>query len=57
VRIGAYAAVVLLLEELLPALDEELDEPEPEDDEPEDPELDDFAAGALLDEEPRLSFR
>jgi hypothetical protein len=53
VRIGAYAAVVLLLEELLPALDE----PEPEDDEPEDPELDDFAAGALLDEEPRLSFR
>jgi hypothetical protein len=61
VRIGAYAAVVLLLEEL-PALDEELeaelDEPESEDDEPEDPELDDFAAaGELLDEEPRLSFR
>jgi hypothetical protein len=52
--------VVLLLEEL-PVLDDvlepELDEPESEDDEPEDPVLDDFAAGELLDEEPRLSFR
>jgi hypothetical protein len=53
--------VVLLLEVELPVLDDELeaelDEPESEDDEPEDAELDDFAAGALLDEEPRLSFR
>ncbi|CAL9479244.1 hypothetical protein SUDANB108_03018 [Streptomyces sp. enrichment culture] len=48
--------MLLLLVELLPALDEELDEldePESEDDE----ELDDFDAGELLDEEPRLSFR
>jgi hypothetical protein len=50
---------VLLLVELLPVLDDEvdeldeLDEPESEDDE----ELDDFDAGALLDEEPRLSLR
>nr|WP_237525224.1 hypothetical protein [Streptomyces sp. SID5643] len=51
---------MLLLEELLLLDDEleaELDEPESEDDEPEDAELDDFAAGELLDEEPRLSFR
>jgi hypothetical protein len=52
---------VVLLEELL-VLDEELepelDDPESEeDDEPEDEGLDDFAAGELLDEEPRLSFR
>jgi hypothetical protein len=50
--------VVLLLEEELPVLDDELeaelDEPESEDDED---ELDDFDAGELLDEEPRLSFR
>jgi hypothetical protein len=49
--------VLLLLAELLPALDDELDEldePESEDDED---ELDDFDAGELLDEEPRLSFR
>ncbi|GGX26390.1 hypothetical protein GCM10010383_66120 [Streptomyces lomondensis] len=50
--------MLLVLVELLPALDDELDEldePESEDDE----ELDDFEddAGALLDEEPRLSFR
>ncbi len=47
---------MLLLVELLPVFDDELDEldePESEDDE----ELDDFDAGALLDEEPRLSLR
>jgi hypothetical protein len=52
--------VVLLLEELLvldAVLEPELDEPESEDEEPEDEVLDDFAAGELLDEEPRLSFR
>jgi hypothetical protein len=50
---------VVLLEEELPVLDDELEaelEPESEDEEPEDAELD-FAAGELLDEEPRLSFR
>ncbi|GAA2310747.1 hypothetical protein GCM10010234_63840 [Streptomyces hawaiiensis] len=50
----------MLLEEL-PVLDDELeaelDDPESEDEEPEDELLDDFAAGELLDEEPRLSFR
>ncbi|BCL21060.1 hypothetical protein GCM10017668_29030 [Streptomyces tuirus] len=49
----------MLLEEPLVLDDElepELDEPE-SDDEPEDEVLDDFAAGELLDEEPRLSFR
>ncbi|MBB5811680.1 hypothetical protein HNR72_002708 [Streptomyces collinus] len=59
VGIRPYAAVVLL-EELLVLdveLEPELDEPESEDDEPEDEVLDDFAAGELLDEEPRLSFR
>ncbi|MBB6078027.1 hypothetical protein HNR57_003953 [Streptomyces paradoxus] len=49
-----------MLEEELLVLDDELepelDEPESEEDEPEDAELD-FAAGELLDEEPRLSFR
>jgi hypothetical protein len=52
--------VLLLLAELLPALDDELDEldePESEDDEDDEDELDDFDAGELLDEEPRLSFR
>ncbi|GAA2220502.1 hypothetical protein GCM10010104_07720 [Streptomyces indiaensis] len=48
---------MVLLEEELPVLDDELDEPESEDDELEDEALDDFAAGELLDEEPRLSFR
>jgi hypothetical protein len=60
--------VVLLLVEL-PVPDEELEdepeeelepelEPEPEPESEDDEELDDFdAAGALLDEEPRLSFR
>ena len=50
---------MVLEEELLVLGDElepELDEPESEEDEPEDAELD-FAAGELLDEEPRLSFR
>ncbi|CAM5742334.1 hypothetical protein SAFG77S_02065 [Streptomyces afghaniensis] len=50
--------MVLLLVEL-PVLDDEL-EPEPElepESEDDDEELDDFDAGALLDEEPRLSFR
>jgi hypothetical protein len=55
--------VVLLLVEL-PVLDDELEpepepepelEPEPESDDDEEP--DDFDAGVLLDEEPRLSFR
>jgi hypothetical protein len=56
--------VVLLLVEL-PVPDEELEdepeeelEPELEPESEDDEELDDFdAAGALLDEEPRLSFR
>ena len=57
----AYAAVVL---EELPELDDEPepddeeDEPESEDEEDaEDADLDDAAAGELLDELPRLSLR
>lgn len=48
---------MLLLVEL-PVLDDVLEpEPEPEPESEDDEELDDFDAGELLDEEPRLSFR
>jgi hypothetical protein len=48
---------VLLLVEL-PVLGDDALEPEPEpESEDDDEELDDFDAGELLDEEPRLSFR
>lgn len=68
--LGSYAAELVLDELLEP--DDELDDEDEEFDEPDDPdELDDeseeddveaedvdgFAAGALLDEEPRLSLR
>jgi hypothetical protein len=42
----------------LPVLGDDALEPEPEpESEDDDEELDDFDAGELLDEEPRLSFR